>query len=614
MKYSKILFISILLIVAVLNSLSQSFTDITPAALRPILHGEASWGDYDNDGDLDIIIAGDSASIQICEIYKNDGGSFTFVNSGLPVNTNSALDWGDYDNDGDLDILLSGGTASGSICRIYQNNSGFFSDINAGLQGLQIGDVAWGDYDNDGDLDVLALGGNATEIYRNDNGSFTDINSNLQKVTSGAAGGWGDYDNDGDLDIFISGTWLSVNYSRIYENDAEGFTDISAGLVGIYYGSSTWGDYNMDGNIDLVISGYMNPGDTTIIYRNDIGSWSNINQILLSEGTFTSSAWGDYDNDGDFDLVLQGSASVKYTELFVNNNGNFNSAFNFESLYSGSVAWGDYDNDGDLDLLICGTTGSMPSIKLYMNNNVSSNIKPNAPTGLSSNINGDTIALSWNKSTDNETSQNGLTYNIRVGTTPGGIDIVSPMADVSTGYRKVPEIGNVNHNTSWKLIKNLPYGTYYWSVQAIDNAFAGSGFAAEQTFEIPRMEGDYYIGTGLDYETFTDAVIDLISIGVSAPVTFYIASETYTEQIVIPEITGASETNTITFQSESGDSTDVILTYSADSTNHYTLMLDGADYIIFKDMTLSSISEVNPRVIEFNNGACYNKFRTPDPL
>jgi hypothetical protein len=68
-----------------------------------------------------------------------------------------------------------------------------------------------------------------------------------------------------------------------------------------------------------------------------------------------------------------------------------------------------------------------------------------------------------------------------VGTTPGGNDIVSPMANLSTGYRRVPGfLGNVNQNTSWEMTLPAP-GTYYWSVQAVDGGSAGSVFAVEET-------------------------------------------------------------------------------------------------------------------------------------
>ncbi len=78
--------------------------------------------------------------------------------------------WGDYDNDGDLDILLTG-SFGGPVARVYRNTGGAFVDIGAGLTGVQNGSVAWGDYDNDGDLDILLTGlragGPVAKVYRN---------------------------------------------------------------------------------------------------------------------------------------------------------------------------------------------------------------------------------------------------------------------------------------------------------------------------------------------------------------------------------------------------------------------------------------------------------------
>ncbi|HYW68008.1 MAG TPA: S8 family serine peptidase, partial [bacterium] len=80
---------------------------------------------------------------------------FTDIGAGLPGVYYSSAAWGDYDNDGDLDILLTGDTGSESISRVYENDAGTFTDIAAGLTGVVLGSGAWGDYDNDGDLDIL---------------------------------------------------------------------------------------------------------------------------------------------------------------------------------------------------------------------------------------------------------------------------------------------------------------------------------------------------------------------------------------------------------------------------------------------------------------------------
>ena len=81
----------------------------------------------------------------------------------------------------------------------------------------------------------------------------------------------------------------------------------------------------------------------------------------------------------------------------------------------------------------------------------------------------------------------GLTYNLRVGTTPGGSEITAAMADDASGYRRVPALGNANHNLSWTL--DVPAPPVYWSVQALDAGYAGSAFATETAgpfSEVPR--------------------------------------------------------------------------------------------------------------------------------
>jgi uncharacterized repeat protein (TIGR01451 family) len=109
----------------------------------------------------------------VAKLYRNDGG--VFVESGpaddaLPGVSTSSVAWGDYDNDGDLDILLTGATGS-PVARVYRNEGGVFVAIDAAFTGVSYSSVAWGDYDNDGDLDILltgATGSPVTRLYRNE--------------------------------------------------------------------------------------------------------------------------------------------------------------------------------------------------------------------------------------------------------------------------------------------------------------------------------------------------------------------------------------------------------------------------------------------------------------
>ena len=213
----------------------------------------------------------------------------------------------------------------------------------------------------------------------------------------------------------------------------------------------------------------------------------------------SSAAWGDYDNDGDLDYLLSGSTQNGVSSVTLGRNlGNGSFAFEASGLpavHSGSVAWGDYDNDGDLDILL---TGWGYVSRIYRNNTLATNLPPTAPGGLSAAVTNAGVRLEWAAAADAQTPVSNLTYNIRVGTTPGGCDIVSPQADPATGFRLLPAMGDANLRT-FSIVTNLPSGLYYWSVQAVDNAFAGGPFAEEHLFHVGVPS--------LSIETTTNSVV-----------------------------------------------------------------------------------------------------------
>lgn len=338
--------------------------------------GTISLGDYDNDGDLDILITGEINA----KVYRNDGnGNFSDTNADLPTVGSGSAAWGDYDNDGDLDILITGSSQSGSnIAKIYRNNgTGNFSEVNAGLIGVFNSSATWGDYNNDGKLDILLAGNtgwqNVARVYANNGNSiFSDVNANITGIGSTS---WGDYDNDGFLDILIGAT--------IYHNNGNNtFSNINAGLTG--GDTSSWGDYDNDGDLDVLLTGELN----TKVYRNDgNGIFSNIVNNLISVYD-ASSVWGDYDNDGDLDILVTGSGISK----IYNNDGN--SIFTdidaglIGLFYHGDAAWGDYDNDGDLDIITTGLTDTTSTYNVYRNNGGTNNWVEIITRGTMSNIEG----------------------------------------------------------------------------------------------------------------------------------------------------------------------------------------------------------------------------------
>ena len=201
------------------------FTD-TNTSLPQVKDSSVAWGDYDNNGYPDLLISGNPDSLQaLTRIYRNDGGVLTDINAGLTGAASGKVTWGDYDNDGDLDILQTGYTGSMRISKIYRNDNGVFTDINANLPGVSLGSTAWGDYDNNGTLDILLTGYTGsvyiTKIYDNVNGSFVDSGIVLPGV-SWSSVAWGDYDNNGTLDILLTG-WTGADvFTQIYRNDING--------------------------------------------------------------------------------------------------------------------------------------------------------------------------------------------------------------------------------------------------------------------------------------------------------------------------------------------------------------------------------------------------------
>ncbi|MDT8323682.1 MAG: T9SS type A sorting domain-containing protein [Bacteroidota bacterium] len=124
------------------------------------------------------------------------------------------------------------------------------------------------------------------------------------------------------------------------------------------------------------------------------------------------------------------------------------------------------------------------------------------------------------------------------------------------------------------------------------------------------LAGSFTIGgTNPDYTAFADAVDDLNQFGVCGPVVFNVRTGTYTEQVELRDITGASAVNTVTFQSESGVTGDVTLTYAASgSGDNHVLFLNGASHVTFKDMTLEATGASYARVIVIDDDATDDSF------
>ena len=186
-----------------------------------------SSADYDNDGDLDIFCGTQTAYGPHTDfLYKNNGnGTFSDVTqaSGLIVMGFSwCADWGDFDNDGDMDLYA--GISNGPN-NLYKNNgNGTFTEV-AATYGVAdptaTYSCGWADYDNDGDLDLYVANGSTgiDKLYRNDGSTFTDVAATVgtNDTRHSSCISWGDYNNDGFMDVYLNNNGTE---NRLYKNNA----------------------------------------------------------------------------------------------------------------------------------------------------------------------------------------------------------------------------------------------------------------------------------------------------------------------------------------------------------------------------------------------------------
>ncbi len=386
---------------------AQTFTRITTGA--PATDGGASravvWVDYDHDNDLDLFVSNGLRAGQRAFLYRNDGApNFTFTKiTDSPLVGDAARSdgstWGDYDNDGDVDAYVA--TWYGDRNLFYENNgAGLFTKITTNTI---VGDndftetCSWGDYDNDGWLDLyVSNSGDAAStgpqrnfLYRNNS------NKTFTKITTGAIAtdafysrgvNWVDYDEDGDFDMFVTNEEAQAN--NLYRNllkdtGAASFEKVTTGALVTDRATSwsaSWGDYDNDGDLDVFVANFN--GQNNALYRNDgSGTFTKITDgIIVSDGGFSAcSGWGDYDNDGDLDLfVTNAYASVQVKNYLYRNDLVETGAATFEKVTTGDhvndlgwsygFSWGDYDRDGDLDIFVARTFNEAQNNTFYRNN------------------------------------------------------------------------------------------------------------------------------------------------------------------------------------------------------------------------------------------------------
>ena len=351
------------------NNRDGTFSEKTEQAGLTGLYGGLNLvqADYDNDNDVDILVLRgawlEAAGQHPNSLLRNNSdGTFTDVtfDAGLgdahyPTQTAS---WGDYDNDGDLDLYI--GNESTEAFKVpsqlfHNNGNGTFSDVaaEAGVQNYGFTkSVIWGDYNADRFLDLYVSNfKGVNRLYRNNgDGTFTDVAEQLDialPMRSFPAWFW-DVDNDGTLDLYVSA------YSA-------GISHLAANALGISMGTRS-STVNVESK--TTYHNRPDPSESGLahLYHGDgrggfkeVGGQYN----LLQPNAPMGSNFGDLDNDGYLDFYL-GTGYPDYKNLmpsvmYRNRRGmgfvDVTYAGGFGHLQKGhAVVFADLDNDGDQDI------------------------------------------------------------------------------------------------------------------------------------------------------------------------------------------------------------------------------------------------------------------------
>jgi hypothetical protein len=462
---------------------------VLPPANREI----PTWVDYNADGKPDLFLApaqqstgGSPRLLRFDSTVRPDSGirltkpRFAPVaNAPFPSARSASTVWRDFDNDGDLDLAL----LADGLLRLFRQDARGFS-LAASLTApvsIVSGGLAAGDVNQDGLKDLVATGGDPLNAHPQavvfENLGKLNFKAAQQLTPVGGAVTLADFDLDGDLDVAIGGIASSPSSELLTFLNFNGILAGGGFVTGDFgrFARLTCTDFDSDGLPDL---SYVSDRHAGLLRNIGERKFTPFDTIPVNGApTPETINWGDINNDGRPDFLFGPTCTLAHVRpdgaFVLSTFGNSIDAFapsfvDIEGSGIHNVAVFSGDPALDTPSYLADTLAVLP------------NKPPTPPNRISTSSDGEIQRLQWNDGSDDTTLPAALSYNLRVGTRPGAINIVSPEASPTTGQRWIYERGPAEGNV-WQL-RNLPTGIYYWAVQSIDSGFLGSRWSDEARF------------------------------------------------------------------------------------------------------------------------------------